>query len=374
MIQWWCCSINTYIIYVYCIRMWHVCALGWMAPCLSYDVPTRCPSYFWWIMMIQTARIWSDPTATPWEPGMNKVSMEVGKSDQYKSMPSKVSIVGPVHTLHQRHVTTLPHIHFGPSFDPSSHSTDGYSQTCMYLENVELYTIVYPKNLHFFCWFLYVFYSFYMFTWFRPFFHCSTSTASGVDSVPRIFSSWEVNTWWRDYALWLDLISPRGSPWSLPQTSRPLEWRQCQNLRGRPEKIATSLKFVRYINVVPSFYDIVQSSLASTFGAPLEGQMRFHLPMLPSEMLMHWCKCPVTRRWSNTTGRWPRSGTSRWKRWKLTNVLKALMNPQRVERDCLGGKKCALTFIYQSNQSMSINQSNLLYPSIHPSRSIITDS
>ena len=57
------------------------------------------------------------------------------------------------------------------------------------------------------------------------------------------------------------------------------------------------------------------------------------------------------------------------KTMELTNVLKALMNPQRVERDCLGGKKCALTFINQSiNQSMSINQSiYCIHPSIHPS-------
>jgi hypothetical protein len=57
------------------------------------------------------------------------------------------------------------------------------------------------------------------------------------------------------------------------------------------------------------------------------------------------------------------------KTMELTNVLKALMNPQRVERDCLGGKKCALTFIYQSiNQSINVNQPiYLLYPSIHPS-------
>lgn len=32
-----------------------------------------------------------------------------------------------------RHNASL-FFHFGPSFDPSSHSTDGYSQTCMYLD------------------------------------------------------------------------------------------------------------------------------------------------------------------------------------------------------------------------------------------------
>lgn len=53
------------------------------------------------------------------------------------------------------------------------------------------------------------------------------------------------------------------------------------------------------------------------------------------------------------------------KTMELTNVLKALMNPQRVERDCLGGKKCALTFINQSiNQCQSTNLSTV---SIHPS-------
>ena len=46
---------------------------------------------------------------SPWEPDMNKVSMEVGKSDQYKSMPSKVSIVGPLHTLHTLHQVQARH-------------------------------------------------------------------------------------------------------------------------------------------------------------------------------------------------------------------------------------------------------------------------
>ena len=346
--------------------MWHVCALGWMAPCLSYDVPTRCPSYFWWIM-IQTARIWSDPAATPpWEPGMNKVSMEVGKSDQYKSMPSKVSIVGPVHTLHQRHVTTLPHIHSGPSFDPSSHSTDGYSQTCMYLEMLNCIPLYTPRISTSFVGF-YMFLQFYMFTWLRPFFHCSTSTASGVDSVPRIFSSWEVNTWWRDMHsdwIWLAQEALRGA---CPKHHGRLSEDNAKPQKT-PREIATSLKFVRYINVVPSFYNIVQSSLASTFGAPLEGQMRFHLPMLPSEMLMqHWCKCnPVTRRWSNTTGRWPRSGTSRWKRWnspmssKLWWILSGL--------NATAWEARSVHSLLSINQSINVNQPiYLLYPSIHPS-------
>ena len=214
--------------------MWHVCALGWMAPCLSYDVPTRCPSYFWWIMMIQTARIWSDPTA-------HALRTRHEQSPAWKwanqTSTSRCHPRSPLsdlwHTLHQRHVTTLPHIHFGPSFDPSSHSTDGYSQTCMYLEMLNCIPLYTPRISTSFVGF-YMFLQFYMFTWFRPFFHCSTSTASGVDSVPRIFSSWEVNTWWRDMHsdwIWLAQEALRGS---LPQTSRPLEWRQCQTSEDAP--------------------------------------------------------------------------------------------------------------------------------------------
>ena len=280
--------------YIY-IYMWHVSALGWISPCLSYDVPTRCPSYFWWIMMNHDESWWimmnhdeswwfkqpesgaTQPLGTGHEQSQHG-SGQIGpvQVDAIQGLHCRTS----AHSAHSapgpgtsQYVTTLPHIHFGRTLDPSSHSTDGELQT-----GIWKYWTVYLKNHHFF----FGFYSSTCLHGLEPF----SAAQHPLHQVLIVleFSPGKWITWWRDmHSDWpkrlsVELATNITAPWV----------KTMPNLRMTPGEIATDLQFVRYINVVLSFSDIVQSRLASTFGAPLERQ--------PGSI----CPCFQVRCWCST--------------------------------------------------------------------------